>query len=156
MCGCPGARNQTKITLVLGMLGHKYVHIYEKWSWIPTAITSFVVPGFSAKHLVDVLIGTGPAEVSNVLSLRGVIFGFAVGWMSLVRDYSVYQLFSWTYGLQSSLIVPSCSSSLLGAAVMCIAGGAAPSNDAWTAGRAIGRQHRRGINRIGRRWGLQR
>ncbi|KAJ7873497.1 hypothetical protein B0H14DRAFT_3438268 [Mycena olivaceomarginata] len=80
------------------MLGHKYVHIYEKWSWIPTAITSFVVLGFSAKHLVNVLIGTGPAEASNVLSLRGVIFGFAVGWMSLASDYSVYQ--------PSGLIVP--------------------------------------------------
>ncbi|KAJ7790819.1 hypothetical protein B0H13DRAFT_2519661 [Mycena leptocephala] len=27
------------ITLTLGMLGRKYVRIYEKWSWIPTAIT---------------------------------------------------------------------------------------------------------------------
>jgi purine-cytosine permease-like protein len=46
------------ITLALGMLGYKYVHIYEKWSWIPTAITFFVVLGCAAKHLVNVPMGT--------------------------------------------------------------------------------------------------
>ncbi|KAJ6622025.1 hypothetical protein B0H10DRAFT_2214636 [Mycena sp. CBHHK59/15] len=33
------------VTLALGMLSYKYVHIYEKWSWIPTAITFFIVLG---------------------------------------------------------------------------------------------------------------
>ncbi|KAF8169002.1 cytosine-purine permease [Mycena galopus ATCC 62051] len=79
------------ITLALGMLGYKYVHIYEKWSWIPTAITFFVVLGCAAKSLVNVPMGTGQAEASNVLSFMGVIFGFAIGWVSLASDYNVYQ-----------------------------------------------------------------
>jgi purine-cytosine permease-like protein len=39
------------------MLGYKYVHIYGKWSWIPSSITFFVVLGCAAKHLVDVPMG---------------------------------------------------------------------------------------------------
>ncbi|KAJ7715876.1 permease for cytosine/purines, uracil, thiamine, allantoin-domain-containing protein [Mycena metata] len=126
------------ITLALGMLGYKYVHIYEKWSWIPTAITFFIVLGCAAKEFVNVPMGTGQAEASNVLSFMGVIFGFAVGWVSLASDYNVYQpaetpawkTFAWTY---AGLIFPLVLIQWLGAAVMCVAGGVAPSNDAWTA-----------------------
>ncbi|KAJ7921656.1 permease for cytosine/purines, uracil, thiamine, allantoin-domain-containing protein, partial [Mycena leptocephala] len=129
------------ITLALGMLGYKYVHIYEKWSWIPTAITFFVVLGCAAKHLVNVPMGTGQAEASNVLSFMGVIFGFAVGWVSLASDYNVYQpaetpawkTFAWTY---AGLIFPLVLIQWLGAAIMCVAGGPAPSNDAWAAAYA--------------------
>ncbi|KAJ7074881.1 putative cytosine-purine permease [Mycena belliarum] len=126
------------ITLALGMLGYKYVHIYEKWSWIPTALTFVVVLGCAAKHLVNVPMGTGQAEASNVLSFMGVIFGFAVGWVSLASDYNVYQpettpawkTFAWTY---TGLIIPLVLIEWLGAAIMCVAGGAAPSNADWTA-----------------------
>ncbi|KAJ7124390.1 permease for cytosine/purines, uracil, thiamine, allantoin-domain-containing protein [Mycena epipterygia] len=126
------------ITLVLGLLGYKHVHIYEKWSWVPTAITFFVVLGCAAKELVNVPMGSGQLEASNVLSFMGVIFGFAVGWVSLASDYNVYQpagtkastTFWWTY---AGLIFPLVLIQWLGAAVMCVAGGVAPSNDAWTA-----------------------
>ncbi|KAJ7306931.1 putative cytosine-purine permease [Mycena albidolilacea] len=126
------------ITLALGMLGYKYVHLYEKWSWIPTAITFVILLGCAAKHLVNVPMGTGQAEASNVLSFMGVIFGFAIGWVSLASDYNVYQpastpawkTFAWTY---AGLIFPLVLIQWLGAALMAVAGGPAPSNDAWTA-----------------------
>ncbi|KAJ7124117.1 putative cytosine-purine permease [Mycena crocata] len=126
------------ITLALGMLGYKYVHIYEKWSWIPTAITFLVVLGCAAKHFVNVPMGTGQAEASNVLSFMGVIFGFTVGWVSLASDYNVYQpattpvwqTFAWTY---TGLILPLVLVQWLGAAIMCVAGGSAPSNADWAA-----------------------
>ncbi|KAJ7062730.1 putative cytosine-purine permease [Mycena amicta] len=124
------------ITLALGMLGYKYVHVYEKWSWIPTAITFFIVLGCAAKHLVNVPMETGQAEASNVLSFMGVCFGFCIGWVSLASDYNVYQpaetpawkTFAWTY---SGLIIPLVLIQWLGAAIMCVAGGAAPSNQDW-------------------------
>ncbi|KAJ7618758.1 putative cytosine-purine permease [Roridomyces roridus] len=126
------------VTLILGMAGYKYVHIYEKWSWIPTAITFFILLGCAAKHLVNVPMETGQAEASNVLSFMGVCFGFAVGWVSLASDYNVYQpattpawkTFAWTY---TGLIFPLVLIQWLGAAIMCVAGGAAPSNADWTA-----------------------
>ncbi|KAJ7469855.1 putative cytosine-purine permease [Mycena galericulata] len=126
------------ITLALGMLGYKYVHIYEKWSWIPTAITFFILLGCAAKHLVNVPMGTGQAEASNVLSFIGVIFGFAIGWVSLASDYNVYQpastpawkTFAWTY---TGLIFPLVLLEWLGAAIMCVAAGEVPLNAAWGA-----------------------
>ncbi|KAJ7211698.1 putative cytosine-purine permease [Mycena pura] len=125
------------VTLVVGLLGYKYVHIYEKWSWIPTAIVFFILLGSAAKHLVNVPMGTGQLEASSVLSFMGVIFGFAVGWVSLASDYNVYQpaetpawkTFAWTY---AGLIVPLVLVQWLGAAIMCVAGGIAPSNTDWT------------------------
>ncbi|KAJ7715700.1 hypothetical protein B0H14DRAFT_3901527 [Mycena olivaceomarginata] len=83
-------------------------------------------------------MGTGQAEASNVLSFMGVIFGFAIGWVSLASEYNVYQpastpawkTFAWTY---AGLIFPLVLIQWLGAALMAVAGGPAPSNDAWTA-----------------------
>ncbi|KAF7332980.1 Cytosine-purine permease [Mycena venus] len=126
------------ITLALGMLGYKYVHIYEKWSWIPTAITFFIVLGCAAKHLVNVPMATGQAEASNVLSFMGVIFGFAVGWVSLASDYNVYQpaetpawkTFAWTY---SGLIVPPRAHPMARRRRHVRRRRPGPSNDAWTA-----------------------
>ncbi|KAJ7306947.1 hypothetical protein DFH08DRAFT_901427 [Mycena albidolilacea] len=73
------------------MLGSKYVHLCEKWPWIPTASTFVILLGCAGKHLVNVPMGTGQAEASNVLSFMGVIFGFVIGWVSLASDYNVYQ-----------------------------------------------------------------
>ncbi|KAF7318599.1 Cytosine-purine permease [Mycena chlorophos] len=126
------------VTLAVGLLGYKHVHIYEKWSWIPTAITFFILLGCAAKDLVNVPMGTGQAEASNVLSFMGVCFGFTAGWVSLASDYNVYQpastpawkTFAWTY---TGMLFPLILIEWLGAAIMCVAGGAAPSNDAWVA-----------------------
>jgi len=71
-------------------------------------------------------MGTGQAEASNVLSFMGVIFGFAIGWVSLASDYNVYQpastpartTFLWTY---AGLILPLVLVEWLGAAVMAAA-----------------------------------
>jgi purine-cytosine permease-like protein len=68
----------------------------------------------------------------------GVIFGFAIGWVSLASDYNVYQpastpawkTFAWTY---AGLIFPLVLIQWLGAALMAVAGGPAPSNEAWAA-----------------------
>ncbi|KAJ7715703.1 hypothetical protein B0H14DRAFT_3013720 [Mycena olivaceomarginata] len=53
-------------------------------------------------------------------SLMGVIFGFAIGWVSLASDYNVYQPAS----------TPTFASLIL---LMAVAGGPAPSNEAWAA-----------------------
>ncbi|KAJ7826594.1 hypothetical protein B0H14DRAFT_2817032 [Mycena olivaceomarginata] len=68
-------------------------------------------------------MGTGQAEAFNVLSFMGVIFGFAIGWVSLASDYNVYQpastpawkTFAWTY---AGLIFPLVLIQWLGAALM--------------------------------------
>ncbi|CED82758.1 Purine-cytosine permease [Phaffia rhodozyma] len=112
------------ITLVVGLLGYKWVHRYERYSWIPTAITFIVLLGCGAKGLSNVPMATGEAAIGGCLSFIGTIFGFAMGWVSLASDYNVYQsaetsslrVFSWTYG---GLIFPLVLVEWLGAAIMC-------------------------------------
>ncbi|OZJ03349.1 hypothetical protein BZG36_04208 [Bifiguratus adelaidae] len=113
------------ITLVLGFAGYKYVHVYERYSWIPTAIAFIIMLGCSAKHFVNVPMGFGTTEAGDVLSFAGTIWGFAIGWTSLASDYNVYmsaeapaiKVALWAYlGLNVPLILVQ----MLGAAVMAV------------------------------------
>lgn len=115
-------------------MGYKYVHIYEKWSWIPTAITFVVLLGCGAQGMVNVPMATGTAATGNCLSFISTVFGFAAGWISLASDYNIYRpahtpswsTFAWTYG---GLIVPLVLVQWLGAAIMC--GAMADQEGAW-------------------------
>ncbi|KAF7337429.1 Cytosine-purine permease [Mycena sanguinolenta] len=61
------------ITLALDMLDLKYVHIYEKCSSIPIAMTVLVLLGFRGEELGYCADGDRQAESSNILSFMGVI-----------------------------------------------------------------------------------
>ncbi|KAI1174081.1 purine-cytosine permease [Nemania sp. FL0916] len=112
-------------TLVICAFGYKFVHMYERWSWIPSFVIFLVVLGTFA-HAGDFDAGlplaTGPAEAGSVLSFAASIFGFATGWASFAADYTVYQpvdsprtsVFFWTFG---GLSFPLIFTQLLGAAV---------------------------------------
>jgi len=126
-------------TLFLGMMGYKYVHMYEQYAWIPTLVTFFVLLGVSAKHLVNQPMAVGRAEAASVLSFGGTIWGFCIGWVSLASDYNVYmpsdapswQVFMWTY---IGIAAPCTLVMWLGAA---IAAAALAGSDPSTAGSAI-------------------
>ncbi|CCL99400.1 uncharacterized protein FIBRA_01418 [Fibroporia radiculosa] len=105
-------------------MGYRFVHIYEKYSWIPVAIIFFIYLGEIARYCVSgPWGGTGPTEAANVLSFGAAIAGFALGWTSLAADYTVrmpedmptWKIFFWTYlGLNIPLILVEA----LGAAAM--------------------------------------
>lgn len=112
-------------TLVIGFAGYKYVHVYERYSWIPTAIAFFIMLGLTAKEFVNLPMPTGQTEAGDVLSFAGTIWGFAIGWTSLASDYNVYmpaeapplRIAGWAYlGLNVPLILVE----MLGAAVMTV------------------------------------
>ncbi|GAB5593438.1 Purine-cytosine permease fcy21 [Umbelopsis nana] len=112
-------------TLVIGFAGYKYVHIYERYSWMPTTIAFLIMLGLTAKQFVDLPMPTGPTEAGDVLSFTGTIWGFAIGWTSLASDYNVYmpgdaspwKIAGWAYlGLNIPLILVQ----MLGAAVMTV------------------------------------
>lgn len=101
------------ISLIVALLGYKFVHYYERVSWIVMIILFCVVAGLAAKHIPYTQYGgSGSQEAANVLSFGGAIFGFAVAWISLTADYNVrmraeiprWKIFFWTYlGLFMSL-----------------------------------------------------
>ncbi|OWZ31979.1 cytosine permease [Cryptococcus neoformans c8] len=114
------------VTLFIGLFGYRFVHQYERYSWLPTFITFLVMLGVSAKHLANVPWGVGQAEAAGVLSFGGTIWGFAIGWSSLSSDFNVYmpaeakswKVFAWTY---TGLIFPLVLVEWLGTAIGCAA-----------------------------------
>ncbi|OZJ01517.1 hypothetical protein BZG36_05655 [Bifiguratus adelaidae] len=60
-------------TLVVGFAGYKYVHVYERYSWIPTTIAFFIMLGLTAKQFVDLPMTTGETEAGDVLSFAGTL-----------------------------------------------------------------------------------
>jgi NCS1 nucleoside transporter family len=113
------------LTFAFSFMGYKFVHLYEKYSWIPVAIIFLVYAGLIGKH-VDIesgWAGTGRAEAASVLSFMSAIVGFSFGWSSLAADYScnlpettsTYKVFGLTY---LGLIIPQIGLELLGAAAM--------------------------------------
>lgn len=111
-------------TFLVTLFGYKVVHLYEKWSWIPSLVVFLIVLGefTHAGGFQNLPMGSGNSEAGSVLSFAASVFGFATGWTSYAADYTVYQpvnvsrvkVFAWTYG---GLIVPLLFTQWLGLAV---------------------------------------
>ncbi|KAK3393774.1 purine-cytosine permease [Podospora didyma] len=113
-------------TLIVTLFGYKVVHLYERWSWIPSLAIFLVVLGTFAQsgRFGNLLpLQTGPTEAASVLSFSATVFGFATGWTPYAADYTVYQptsrsrtsVFLWTF---AGLYIPLIFTELLGAAIM--------------------------------------
>ncbi|TDL19282.1 hypothetical protein BD410DRAFT_774153 [Rickenella mellea] len=111
------------MTMVCALFGYRYVHLYERYTWIPTAIIFLISLGLSAKYMTSgSFAGTGPVEAASVLSFGASVVGFGLGWASLAADYTVnfpedvsaWKVFTLTYaGLNIPCILIEC----LGAAM---------------------------------------
>ncbi|KAI8626637.1 purine-cytosine permease [Xylariaceae sp. FL1651] len=112
-------------TLFICTFGYKLVHLYERWSWIPSFIIFLIALGtfaHSGNFESRLPLATGSAEAGAVLSFAASVFGFATGWTSYAADYTVYQpvdrsrtsVFFWTF---AGLFFPLVFTELLGAAI---------------------------------------
>jgi purine-cytosine permease-like protein len=55
-------------TWFVSMVGYKWVHLYERYCWIPVCIVYFILLGEGAHHFVSAPMPSGPVEAGNVLS----------------------------------------------------------------------------------------
>ncbi|KAK9452741.1 permease for cytosine/purines, uracil, thiamine, allantoin-domain-containing protein [Dipodascopsis uninucleata] len=83
----------TFATLMVTMFGYKVVHVYEKYSWIPTFVILLIViarlkmsGNFTFGHM-----NSGRIEAGSVLSFGASVFGYSTGWSTFAADYVVYQ-----------------------------------------------------------------
>lgn len=110
--------------LMITVFGYKVVHIYAKWSWIPSFVVFMIVLGQFAHSgaFNNLPMHSGKAQAGPVLGFAAAVFGFATGWTSLAADYGVYQpstvspvkAFAFTYG---GLIFPLLLTEFLGLAI---------------------------------------
>lgn len=81
------------VMLIICLLGYKVVYFYEWYVWILCFVVFFVVMGVFIKFgEFDsfLFLVMGLSERGVVFLYIGVVFGFVVGWLVYLVDYSVY------------------------------------------------------------------
>lgn len=92
-------------SFIVSFLGYKWIHFYERFSWLVMYPFFAILAGFGAKHMQSLPLGSGQTEMANLMSFLATCLGYAVTWGPFSADYSVYmkedmptrRLFSWTY-----------------------------------------------------------
>jgi NCS1 nucleoside transporter family len=80
------------LTTLVSIYGYRYVHRYERWSWIPMAIIFAILFVVAIPHMKIIPTPAfGAAEIAGFISFGGAIYGFATGWSSYAADYNVNQ-----------------------------------------------------------------
>lgn len=77
------------LTMIFALFGYRYVHLYERYTWIPISVIFLISLGLSAKYMDSgAFAGSGPVEAASVLSFGASIVGFGLGWSSLAAGES--------------------------------------------------------------------
>lgn len=98
----------TLLSLAITLFGFKTLHLFEKWSWVPTVIIFLIIAVRMGKsHTFTAgTMGSGATEAGNVLSFGATIYGYATGWTSMASDYTVYMKKSTSrFGIYWSVVV---------------------------------------------------
>ncbi|KAJ3307823.1 hypothetical protein HDU76_004337 [Blyttiomyces sp. JEL0837] len=83
------------LTTIVALFGYNYIHLYEKYAYIPMTAIFLVIFGMSVKYWdTSAPLGTGSEEAASVLSFGSSVFGFAVGWTAYAADYNCQQPFN--------------------------------------------------------------
>ncbi|KAL2706882.1 Purine-cytosine permease FCY2 [Kluyveromyces marxianus] len=79
-------------TIVVTFFGYRFIHLYEKWSWVPNFAVFLVIIACLAKsgNFTNGPWGGGSNTAAGVLSFGSSIFGYAAGWATYAADYTVY------------------------------------------------------------------
>lgn len=78
------------LTMFFALFGYRYVHLYERYAWMPVVVIFIIALGLSAKYMDSTpFAGSGPVEAGSVLSFGARIVGFGPGWAGLAAHYTV-------------------------------------------------------------------
>ncbi|KAK9472837.1 permease for cytosine/purines, uracil, thiamine, allantoin-domain-containing protein [Dipodascopsis tothii] len=83
----------TGATLVICMFGHRVVHFYEAYCWVPSlAVLLVLIARLRMSHAFEVVpMGAGAREAGNVLTFGCALFGGSGGWGAFACDYVAYK-----------------------------------------------------------------
>ncbi|KFA64990.1 hypothetical protein S40285_09060 [Stachybotrys chlorohalonatus IBT 40285] len=122
------------IAMVISFGGYRFLHQYERYSWVFALIAIIITTGVGGNQLFN-QVARPPPSPALVISFGGVIAGFLIPWAAMAADFSVYcapdastwRIFAYTY---AGLFVPTVPLMVLGAAI----GGATPNIESWSQG----------------------
>ena len=121
------------VGLVVSFGGYKFLHQYERYSWIFALVAIIITTGVGGKGLTNQPEHVG-SPAALIISFGGVVAGFLIPWAAMAADFTVYcdpsasvlRIFSYTY---AGLFFPTVPLMVLGAAI----GGATSTNEEWLA-----------------------
>jgi NCS1 nucleoside transporter family len=80
------------LTTGVSIYGYRYVHLYERYAWLPMAVIFLFLAATVLPHMRIVpSASSGLREFAGWISFGGVVFGAAIGWSSYAADYTVNQ-----------------------------------------------------------------
>jgi purine-cytosine permease-like protein len=77
------------IGLVVSFMGYKVLHLYERYSWVPTLIALVITLGVGGNNL-HLQQTTAVPSARTILSFGSIVISFTTAWTCLVSDFSVY------------------------------------------------------------------
>jgi purine-cytosine permease-like protein len=137
------------IAIFVNFGGYRFLHQYERYSWVFALIAIIITTGVGGKGLYNQPEHTG-SPAALIISFGGVVAGFLIPWavseivcayesradfkQAMAADFAVYcdpsagtlRIFSYTY---AGLFFPTVPLMVLGAAI----GGATSTNEDWLA-----------------------
>ncbi|KAL2828679.1 permease for cytosine/purines, uracil, thiamine, allantoin-domain-containing protein [Aspergillus cavernicola] len=121
--------------MVISFGGYRFLHQFERYSWIFTLVAIVIATGVGGRHLATQAVVTETPAPATIVSFGGVIAGFLIPWAAMASDFAVYchpsvstfRIFTYIY---AGLLAPSIPLMVLGAAI----GAVTSSNPSWSAG----------------------
>lgn len=77
------------VALCVSFMGFKAIHIWERWSWIPSLIALVIAVGCGG-HNLRYQVDAPPATPSQVISFGCLIAGYFITFGGTSSDYTTY------------------------------------------------------------------
>ncbi|CAF0713109.1 unnamed protein product [Adineta steineri] len=88
------------ISMIVSFVGYKWLHIYERYSWIPIFIAYCILAGVGAKYFTSSKMvsinattlnnNSHRAQISRILSFGATCFSISSSWCTCAADYNTY------------------------------------------------------------------
>ncbi|CAF3377448.1 unnamed protein product [Rotaria sp. Silwood1] len=87
-------------SMIVSFIGYKWIHTYERYSWIPVFIGYCILAGVGAKYFTNsemvsynITVPNNNSyrlKVSRILSFGATCFGASISWCACSADYNTY------------------------------------------------------------------
>ncbi|KAF9527464.1 cytosine-purine permease [Crepidotus variabilis] len=124
------------ISLTVTFCGYKFIHWFESFAWVPSALAFPVLVGMAGRDLSLTTFPVKPSpSTASILSFSSMVASSIITWCTLTPDYGVYhvqsapklQIFLYVY---LGFLLPTLAWHIIGA----VFAAAAPGIPSWDAG----------------------
>src|SRR5277367_2124523 len=75
---------------IISFLGYRCIHYYQRYAWIVNSIFFVFLAGFAGMYIENLPMGSGKAELVNVMTFGATVLGSSISWGPFSADYVTY------------------------------------------------------------------